>query len=156
MHETPYKENPDLPAPDTVVEKYSLAEHMARAADPEYEKLIKGGRDLSINQATEIGIKIGESMEAARHAYLAHTAGTEALVNTVATSEPKKVLEAPSFDPVETRQKNFETNLGIFQDTISDIFSTIRDAEDYPRPEEGERHDGLWSTQELTLYDPAS
>lgn len=156
MYETPYKENPDFPAPDTVVSDKALAEHMAQVADPGYEELIRGGRNLSINQAVAISIKIGESMESARRDHLAQTAASEALGTTVATSEIPIVPESSVYGPAEIRQKNLEQNLEIFRNTISDIFTTIRYAEGYPKPVERDIHQGLKRTEEVTLYDPAS
>lgn len=157
MSETPYQENPDFPAPETVIIDNPTAEHMAHAADPGYEELIKkGGRDITLNQAAKIGMRIGEDMEAARQNYVAQTAGSEALAATVTKHEPGASIDFSPQGYVETRRDFFEQNVETLRDTLSDIFNTIRGKEGYPVPKQKDTYRGFFSTEEVTLYDPVS
>jgi hypothetical protein len=145
---------PDLPS--TLITDVSMAHEMADAAQPGYEALRKGGRNLTINQAAAIGMEIGAAMEVARHNYLADTVGMTVVAES---AEVTPVIQEPTvaYDPAEVTQQLVEQNIAMLSQTISSIFTTLRQADG--KLAFGHTHtspiDGVATTYEsVTMYDP--
>lgn len=151
------------------IDDQDLARAMADAANPGYEDLRAGGRNLTLNQIGSIYMRIGEAMENVRLTYDSESSETSASQVAkevdeakVCTASPEsewrgeELLRAAKHLPGE---RNYELSHTLLKDNAENVFNTVRGTEfrDFITSERIERDDGaLISLDTLLMYHPST